>query len=189
MNLRGCKRVKPETREYILGERNAIRDEFILSRERAGNAEYVNVTLPGEQQPIYSLWTQKPQKYKATEATGEIVKNPPKHTGGRRPYIMLMQDQQDVLNVLTLDAAGLLLKLIAGGFIDWHTGRIVDRRTKQPLTSVMMRTRYKLGATKIKAMIKELTKNEVIKYDRKQKAYILNAKFARKGVGGNADKV
>ena len=179
--------MKKETREYISGERNATRDEFILSRESTGNAEYINVSLPDGIEPIYTLWTKKPQKRKAIKATGEIVK--PKHTGGKRPYVMLMQDQTDVLNTLSTEAAGLLLKLIGGGFIEWHTGKIIDRRTKKPLTLATIRARYKLGERKTKALIKELTVNKIIKYDRKQRAYILNPKFARKGAGSNADKV
>ena len=180
--------MKSETREYISGERNATRDEFILSRERVGNAEYVNVTLPGEEKPIYQLWTKKPQKIKpAMEATGEIEIVKPKHTGGKRPYIMLMQDKQDVLNKLTLEAAGLLIKIMGGGFVEWDTGRIIDRRTKQPITITILHTRYKLSERKVKTILKELAGYEVIKYDRKQKAYFLNNNLARKGAGSNAD--
>lgn len=179
--------MKKETREYISGERNATMDEFILSRERTGNAEYVNVSLPGETEPIYTLWTQKPQKNKAIEATCEITK--PKHTGGKRPYVMLMQDQQDIINALTLEATGLLLKLMAGGFVEWNTGRIIDRRTKKPLTITMIRTRYKLGERKTKSLIKELTDNKIIEYDHKQRSYFFNVQFARKGAGSNADKI
>lgn len=177
--------MKAETREYILGERNATRDEFILSRESTGNAEYVSVSLPGYDEPIYALWTKKPQKKKATQATGEIVK--PKHTGGKRPYIMLMQDQDDAINQLSLDAAGLVFKLLAGGFVEWNTGRIIDRRTKKPLTIKMIHTRYKLGVSRTKKLMKELTEAKIIKYDRKKRSYFFNTKLARKGAGSNAD--
>lgn len=177
--------MKKETREYILGERNATRDEFILSRESTGNAEYVSVSLPDADEPIYTLWTKKPKKRKGSEKAGEIVK--PKHTGGKRPYIILMQDQHEKLDKLSAEAAGLALKMMGGGFVEWDTGRIIDRRTKQPLTIAAIRTRYKLGASKAKALIKELTENEFIKYDRKERAYFFNAQIARKGVGGNAD--
>ena len=177
--------MKKETQEYILGERNATRDEFILSREKAGNAEYISVSLPNRPEPIYTLWTKKPQRTKATGAAGQIVK--PKHTGGKRPYIMLMQDQQDILNKLSMDAAGLLLKIMGGGFIEWDTGRIIDRRSKKPLTISMVRARYKLDTTKTKTLIKELTENKVIKYDRKQRSYFFNANFAKKGVGSSED--
>lgn len=178
--------IKKETAEYIAGERNATRDEFILSREKAGRAEYVCVSLPDNPDPIYTLWTKPPGHKKAAKAPGEIIKAP-KHIGGKRPYIMLMQDQQDTLNKLSMEASGLLLKLLGGGFIAWDTGQIIDRRSKYPLTIAMIRTRYKLETAKTKALIKELTENEIIKYDRSQRSYFLCPNIAKKGAGNDAD--
>lgn len=181
--------MKKETQEYLMGERNAIRDEFILSRERKGRNEYISLSLPDRSEPVYKLWTKKNINKKPVKAVGEIIETKqPKHTGGKRPYVMLMQDQQDILNKLSMDAAGLLLKIMGGGFIEWDTGRIIDRRSKKPLTISMVRARYKLNTTKTKALIKELTENKVIKYDRKQRSYFFNANFAKKGVGSSANK-
>ncbi len=180
--------VKAETREYILGERNATRDEFILSRERSGNTEYVNVSLPDCEEPIYQLWTKAPKKHKpATKAVGEVDIARPKHTGGKRPYIMLMQDQDDVINKLTDPAVALLLKIMAGGFVEWDTGRIMDRRSKKSLTIETICARYKKKPAATKAIIKELTKNEVVQYVRKDRAYFLCPKFAKKGAGKRED--
>ena len=180
--------MKSETHEYILGVRNATRDEFILSREVSGSAEYVNVSLPDCDEPIYRLWTKKPRKYKpAIKAAGEIDVSRPKHTGGKRPYIMLMQDQEDVINKLTDSAAALLLKIIAGGFVEWDTGRIIDRRSKKALTAEMIGARYKKKPATIKTIMKELTKNEVVRYVRKDRAYFLCPKFAKKGAGKRED--
>lgn len=180
--------MKAETREYILGERNATRDEFILSRERSGNTEYVNVSLPDYDEPIYQLWTKAPKKHKpATKAVGEVNVPSSKHTGGKRPYIMLMQDQGDVISKLTDPAAALLLKIIAGGFVEWDTGRIIDRRSKKSLTIEMICARYKKKPATVKAIIKELAKYEVVQYVRKERAYFLCPKFAKKGAGKRED--
>lgn len=100
---------------------------------------------------------------------------------------MLMQDQDDAINQLSLDAAGLVFKLLAGGFVEWNTGRIIDRRTKKPLTIKMIHTRYKLGVSRTKKLMKELTEAKIIKYDRKKRSYFFNTKLARKGAGSNAD--
>ena len=180
--------MKKETQEYLVGERNATRDEFILSREKVRGSEYISLSLPDRNEPIYKLWTRKKIYKKPSQAVGEIEVKQPKHTGGKRPYIMLMQDQRDTINKLSNQAAGLMMKLLAGGFIEWDTGRIIDRRSKKPLTISMIRSRYKLDTTKTKGLIKELTENKVIKYDRKQRSYFFNADFARKGAGRNADQ-
>lgn len=177
--------IKNETKEYILGERNATRDEFILSRECSGSAEFVSVSLPENPEPIYILWTKKPSKANKNQATGEI--STPKHIGGKRPYIMLMQDQSNIINALSFNAAGLLMKLLSGGFIAWNTGQLIDRRSKKPLTINDIHKRYKLSIPAIKAIMKELTDNELIKYNRSQRAYILNDRFARKGGAKHED--
>lgn len=176
--------MKKETQEYILGIRNATRDEFILSRESTGNAEYVNVCLPDMEEPIYALWTKKPKKRNGSARTGEIV-NKPKHTGGKRPYIMLMQDNNDIINKLPLEAAGLMLKLLTGGFVEWDTGRIIDRRTKKPMTRENIKNRYRLSPKDTKTIFKALTDSNIIKYDQKERAYFFNAQFAKKGAGGH----
>jgi len=176
--------VKKETQEYILGIRNATRDEFILSRESAGNAEYVVLCLPDMEEPIYALWTKKPKKRKGSARTGEIV-NKPKHTGGKRPYIMLMQDNKDIVDKIPLEAAGMLLKLLAGGFIEWDTGRIIDRRTKKPMTRENIKNRYRLSPKDTKTIFKALTDSNIIKHDQKERAYFFNAQFAKKGAGGH----
>jgi len=181
--------INKELAEYLSGQRNAVRDTFILSREKANGAEYVSVSLPDNPTPIYNLWTKPIKKANPNKATGIIEEVKPKHTGGKRPYIMLMQDQNDITNTLSIEAAGLMFKLLAGGFIEWDTGRIMDRRSKQPLTIDKIRSRYKLGKDKSKTIIKELTENDIIKYDHKQRAYFFNAKFARKGGGSNANKI
>lgn len=177
--------INKELAEYLAGQRNAVRDTFILSREKANGSEYVSVSLPDDPTPIYNLWTKKKQRGKPTEATGEIVK--PKHIGGKRPYIMLMQDQQDAIYNLSNDAAALLIKLMAGGFIAWETGEIVDRRSKKPLTSGILKKRFNFGEIKMKAILKELNEQGIIMYDRSKRAYFLDRKIAKKGGGVNAD--
>ena len=176
--------MKKETQEYILGIRNATRDEFILSRESTGNAEYVNVFLPDREEPIYALWTKKPKKRKGAAGAGEIV-DKPKHTGGKRPYIMLMQDNNDIINKLPLEAAGLMLKLLAGGFVEWDTGRIIDRRTKKPMSRENIKNRYRLSPKDTKTIFKALTEKNIIRYVPKKRAYFFNAQFAQKGAGGH----
>ena len=171
-------------------------DEFMMSREVVGQVEYISVSLPDSEEPILTVWRsrkkkgekeRKRKKGESEEPVGEIVKVRPKHTGGKRPYIMLMQDQRDTINNLSIDAAGLIMKLLAGGFIAWNTGQIIDRRTKKALTAENISTRFTIGKNKLKAILKELTEYKIIKYDPSKRSYFFNARFARKGGGKNAD--
>ena len=189
--------LKKETLEYLRGERNATRDEFILSRENAGSAEYIYVSLPSISEPIYQLWTKKARRRRVKEqGTAHLVSvevdgssKGMKHTGGKRPYVMVMQDRDFMLEGVGLDACGLVFKLICCGCIDWHTGRIMDKRSKESLTRWMMADKFGIGPKKIKTVLAGLTRRKVLKYDRSQRAYFINRSLVRKGGSRGENKV
>ena len=179
--------MKKETMEYLRGERNVAIDEFIVGRERAGNAELIFVSLPNIEKPLYALWNSKKtvNKYKvkrdkeSAEVIFEFVK--PKGTGGKTMYVMLMPNAINELNEekISIDAAGMILKLI--DCIEWNTGRIYRKRDKKSMTKSMLSTFLNIGDSKLTSIIRELRNLNVIFYDRKKKAYFFNPKFIRKG--------
>lgn len=190
--------VKKETLEYLRGERNATRDEFILSRERTGSAEYVYVSLPCNTEPIYKLWTKKPKRVCRQLGVIQTVSAAPngdgnarraKHTGGKRPYAMVMQDMADVIRDISIDSCGLLMKIVCCGCIEWHTGRVIDKRSKKPMTMRMMASEFGIGIVKAKSMLAELTHKKVFRYDRSQRAYFVERSLVKKGGASGEAKV
>jgi len=187
-------KLKRETAEYLLGERDAIREEVILSRIRKGNSEYVRVSLPDMKEPIYDLWTKRPSKIKKEPVatieelpTSDIPK--PRHTGGgKRPYVMLMQDR-DAIGKLSIMASGVLMKLISVGCVEWGTGKVIDKRSKKALTVKMISEKLGLKLVEGKPILSELTTNKVLRYDKSQRAYFLDRNLAMKGSGQSEDKV
>jgi len=187
--------VRKETIEFIHGERNAARDEFVISREKCGNSEYVCVSLPNER-PLYKGWAKRikqkielvPNEELATIET--IVEgNKPKHIGGRRPYIMVMQDKSKVIDQLSMGASGLLFKLFCGGYVEWGTGRVIDKRSKKAMTVKRMCEKLDMPLSDARALLKELAGNQIVTYDRSKKAYFVDRSIAKKGGGRDEDKV
>ncbi len=175
--------MKKETVEYLLGERNAVKDEFIISREKAGESELVVVSHPDVEDPIYRLWSRakKHRHYKLKNHDADVEpQGRPKTTGGKKPYIMLMQGQE-IIPALSFLAAGLLLKIFNGGHVEWHTGRVVYGRKKESMTQGVMAKCFDTGKAKIKVIIAELVEKKVMRYDRKKRAYFVSRTIAKKG--------
>lgn len=186
--------MKKETLEYLNGVRNATRDEFILSREKTGNAELIFVSLPETQKPLYALWNNKKlaQKFVMKSDPKEMVKFElvsPKGTGGKEVYVSLMLTALDKLNErkLSLVAAGAMLKL--SNSIEWNTGMVCRKRDGKSLTRKMIAKVLGVGTSKTKAIISELSRLEVLYYDKKKQAYFFNTKYIRKGAISHEDKI
>jgi hypothetical protein len=180
-------RVKKETEEYIRGERNATRDEFILSREKAGNAERIYISVIGNDDQdivrIYETWAKKCRRIPVSNPDIADIpqKSPtPKHTGGKRPYIMVMQDRS--IDDLSIEARGLLFTIFMRNNIEWHTGKLINRRTKKPLTIKDISMLANVGILKTKGILAQLEKQKILSYNNRAKAYFINQDFAKKGV-------
>lgn len=173
--------------QFMRGERNAVRGDFIISREQTKKSSYCFVSLPNQDEPtpILAGWA-KPLKpeHELLATVHEVDKDKvkePKHTGGKRPYMMLMQDKAMVVKDLSLGASGLLLKIIASGCVEWNTGKIIKKRSKKPMTIAMICDEFGLKTADCKSILKELGNKEIIRYDKSEKAYFIDTDFAKKG--------
>lgn len=165
--------MKAETIDFISGYRNAVQDNFILSRERSGLREFVTVSHPDKEEPLYTLWSGK----KKRSASDPI----PKHTGGKAPYVMLMEGADDVISKLSIEASGLLLKLLYGGHVEWHTGRVIVKHNKKPMTLIELTRYFSIGKKKLRKILTELASMEAMEYNPGSHAYFISRNIARKG--------
>ena len=184
--------MKKETMEYLRGERNAVKDEFILGREMAGSSELIFVSLPDREKPIYALWNSRKSvnNYKKKEdedggVTFERVS--PSGTGGETAYVMLMDYAILELNKrkISLDASGIIFKLVS--YVEWNTGRLCRKRDGMALTRRMMFEILDVSRQRFNSAIKELKNLNVLYYDYKKQAYFINSKYIRKGAACNED--
>lgn len=175
--------MKSELVEYINGERNVVRDEFIIGRERSKNSEYIVVGIPGYEEPLYALFNslKNRRKFKVNkDEIATIEEELPRGTGGKPAYVMLMSNVFDVVDMLSADACGLLMKLIP--CVEWNTSRLIRQRDKKPLTQKMMRRQFRIYDKKLKSLLRELQKHKLIYYNSKARAYYMDNDLIRKGL-------
>lgn len=185
--------MKKETLEYISGRRNAVKDEFIIGRERAGNSELIFVSLPESEKPLYALWNSKKtvKKYSVVKKndSDEIVfeKVEPKGTGGKETYVMLMEYALNELNKknISIIAAGAIIKLV--DCVEWGTGRLCRKRDSKTINRNMIKEILKVSDNNLRKILKELKELNVLYYDNRKKAYFFNTRYLRKGCYKNED--
>lgn len=166
--------------DFLSGVKNAVKgDGLILSRERIGTAgEFIHVSTPDREEPLYRLWNKKKQTKAPQKASDPI----PKHTGGKAPYIMLMEGADEVISKLSVEAAGILLKLLYGGHVEWHTGRVIVKHNKKSMTLIELARYFKpIGKNKLRKILAELASMEAMEYNPSSHAYFISRKIARKG--------
>ena len=174
--------------DFISGNKNATLDEFILGRERSGKSEFIIVSLPNSERPLYTLWNSPRTKKKyvarknAEKQDIEIKTIIPKGTGGKPAYVMLMIEEVSRINV-SIEAKGMILSFIT--CLEWNTGRIINQRSKKPMTISMMAECLGIGKVKVKRILKELINTKVMRYDKKKKSYLMSRKFIKKGMDAN----
>lgn len=194
-------RVKKELAEYIRGERNAVKDEFILSRQRIGGVmEMISVLAPDIREPIYVTWRNplkaREKRYRslidaADAGAGlsvKISRIKPRGTGGKKPYVILLESKMQNPEPLPTDAAGLLLNLMYCGCVEWHTGRVVRKRDGKPMSLTMISRKFGIGKARIKRVIGRLTAAGIITYNKAERAYFISREFAKKGRGRGGDE-
>lgn len=190
--------MKQELFEFLHGERNVIRGDLILSRERTATSEYYYVTSPQDNDKYVPILQGFAKKIKPkleplaimTEVHKEDKPEKTRHTTGGKPgYVMLMQDRADVMKKLSIPALGALMKLIYSGCVEWGTGRVIDKRNKKPLAFKAITTKIELKTAESKNVIAELTAHKVLRYDKSQKAYFIDRNLIKRGGGQGEDKV
>lgn len=181
--------MKRETLDFISGNRNCIKDEFILGREKSGRNELIFITLPELDRPLYALWNSPKTKMRYVQKKREstdpesdeikIEKTVPKGTGGKPSYVMFMVGEFENIK-LSVEARGVITGLF--GSLEWNTGRVCRKRDKKSLTVSMMAKLLGISNYKVKKALKELIAVGVMNYDKNKKAYFISRKFVKKGM-------
>lgn len=168
----GFWRVKNDFARYISGEINAVKDEFILSREKAPRgSELIHVTHTESQSAVYEFWT--------STSEGQRRGKAPKHTGGKKPYVMLMVERLIVLlaSGLPIEHIGYLVCLSA--HIEWGTGKLVTGRTKRRMKFIDIQKVFHCGYKKTQAILAGLKEYNLIAYTKE--GYFVSRDLIKKG--------
>jgi hypothetical protein len=171
--------------EYINGQRNVVKTEVVMGRERFQNSELVYIGLEDTINPMYVFFNspriknKHKRKIRKTEDGYVIEQCLPKGTGGKPAYVMMMLDE--ILKAdLSLDAYGLLMYLVM--HMEWNTGRIIRQRDKKAMTREMMVKEFRVSCKRLKGMLREVRDKGVLHYDTKTRSYYLDKKYFKKGI-------
>jgi len=160
--------VRSDIAKYISGERNAIKDEFILSREKCGSSEYVQVQHPELPEPIYTFWHTRKKA------------NAPKHTGGKKPYAMIMIEELIRLmkGGLPAEATGYLIYLTP--YIEWGTGKLIYGRGKRQMKFADIMKVFGKSYKTTQAIIAKLKDHDLLAYTKE--GYFISRELIKRGV-------
>lgn len=179
--------------EYISGSINVCEGTFTIGREKSSNGmEYIILSLNGNE--IYSFWNnpkKKKSKKKATQVSDiveiveDIVKPTPKHTGGKPSYVKMMVDEVNKHPELSLNASGLIIKMIPN--IQWGNNLLVNVRSKKPLLISDMTKILHISDKTIRLTLKELKTAGLLTKDKD--GYKVSPKLLQKGVMISENKI
>lgn len=166
-------------RDFIDGTTDVmpIQDGSFLHRERAANGHhYMTLRVPnGEEDIVLEEWWKNPKKPARKD------KDPPKHTGGKQPYVMLMTKEVEKLgNQGVKNVAELVGHLsLLGDYIEWNTGKLINRRTKKPLKYKEVQIIFTCGNKKLNRLLGDMKKYELL-YST-DGGYIISSRLIKKG--------
>lgn len=159
--------------DYLSGQVNAVQVEVSISREQAPNGtQFITIRQPGEEVALYSFW-HNPKK--------ATTKRKPKHTGGKKPYIMLMVEEVEKLKSQGVkDVEKLIGHLVClGNYIEWSTGRLTKGRGKKPLQYKDLLEICGCSNKKLNKMLGEMKEHDLLFGT--QEGYFISTRFIKKG--------
>lgn len=161
---------KSNMADYINGTKNTVKEEMIISREKCDrtNNEFVYVQPLSMDEPLYMFW------YKRGHGSAK-----PKHTGGKKPYVMLMIDELIRLidSGISAEHLGSMIRLTP--YIEWGTGRLLYGREKRSMrVKDMMKVLGKKERTTFN-IISRFKKHGLLSY--KDGSYFISRSFIKRG--------
>ena len=164
--------------DFLNGNSNVLcLSEAIITRDKTPTgSEYITIKIDNgnKELELYSFWHNPNKPVKKD-------KPPPKHTGGKKPYIMLMVDEIErlkkdgVSNVEEL--AGYLVSL--GKYVEWNTGRLIHTRTKNQLKYKDIQKIFNCGNKKLNRLLADMKDHELLYLA--DGGYVISSRLIKKG--------
>ena len=158
--------------KFYNGENNYYRSgNLSIGREPLPNSGRVYYIIKHDDKEteytLHEFWTSK---------LGQKLNMNKKSTGGKKPYVMLMTEALYNTNI-TPTNIGYLIKLTHN--IEWGTGRLIDRKTKKPLTGDSIASVLGTSSSTVDKLIKDLKQNNAIR--KESDGYFISTELFKKG--------
>lgn len=156
---------------YFSNESNVVEVKALISREKTDKGmELIHISVDGKE--VYSFWYNPVSEKKVSS---------PKNTGGKKPYVMLMVEKLEELRESGTnnveEAIGFLVLLSDN--IEWHTGRLINKRSKKSLKYADLLSKYSNGKYRFEKLMKLLSDNNLLEH--KPEGYFISRHLIKKG--------
>lgn len=158
--------------KFINGEVNIVQlNDVLLSREKNNKGmEYIHIKPTGCNDDLYTFW-HNPYKNKPKDPN-----KPARHTGGgKKAYVMVMLEKLKEIN--DSEIVGDLVRL--SEYIEWGTGRLIDKRKKTPLRFDDIKKIFKCSNGNLTKRINKMKDYNLLEH--KTEGYFISPDFIKKG--------
>lgn len=160
--------------EFLHGKKLSL--ETIVTREDSKTYTLLHFIDKETGIPLFDKWVRKDNLF----SEGKNTDN--ENTGGREPYVMLFYRRlKKVFHgefVGNMDCQLSSLTLLSE-FIQMNTGKLINKRTKKPLTQANIAKELGLSVRRTAEILADLKKNGIIV--RQDSAYFIKREFLAKG--------
>lgn len=159
---------------FLNKETNAVKIEVVVSREMLpGGIEHLITTTADNDRLLLCEQWKHPVKKRNSDS--------PKHTGGKKPYIMLMVEEVEKLRQSGVKNVEELVGFLAclGKYIEWNTGRLIKKRSKKPLRHKDLQGIFTCGNRKLNRVLNDLREHELI--FNTEEGYFISTRLIKKG--------
>lgn len=150
---------------------------FMISREIATNGyehitEYI-ITSDDEKIEYRKFWY--------NPKINEVKDKKPKHTGGKKPYLMVMINEIEKLREQGVKNVEELIGYVAclGKYIEWNTGRLIHKRNKKSIQYKDLLEIYGCSKPKLNKMINLMKEHDILYYT--EEGYFISTVYIKKG--------
>ena len=159
--------------DFLRGDSNVVKVETVISREKTTHGTELIHVMVGDQE-VYNFW-RNPNK----------IKGPPKHTGGKKPYVLLMVEQMDLLRNSKINNIEELIGFLVclSNNIEWHTGKLVHKRSKKQLKYTDLQKLFSGGKRKLDRVLADLKTHDLL--FNTTEGYFISNKLIKKGATRN----
>jgi len=166
-----------ELAKFINHEVNAVKVEVIISREKTNNGtEYIQISpkIGNDYKQMYSFWHNPNKKVRGPD-------DKPKHTGGKKPYVIVMYQEVMKLKEKGVKNARELVSYLMciGDNIEWNTCKLINKRTKKPLKRTDVEKLFDCGKNKFDKLMAQMKKYDLLY--KTNEGYFVSTKYIKKG--------
>ncbi len=167
-----------QVKKFLNHEVSVAEITYIVVREQLPNGVERLVAKPKDTESDYLRY----EKYvnPANPPPAED-KPPPKNTGGKKPYLMVMTQEVEELRKAGVKNVDELVGFLGslGKYVEWSTGRLIHKRSKKRLKYKDFKTIFPYSNNKLNRILTDLREHDLL--FNTEEGYFISTRIIKKG--------